>query len=301
MLLCVAWVLLGLVGHDPWKTEDATTFGVAWDMMRARRLSSCRRSPASPTSTQPPLVYALAARCARRVRAACCRPTTPRASPSALLLGADAAAARRSPARELNGRAFALAAGAAVRRLRRALGPRAPAVAGARPHGRRRRSALYGFALALRRPVAGGVALGLGVGVAFLADGFAGPAVARASRALVLPRRRRPRGATARYALTRGDRARRRARRVAAPWPLALRCARPAHLAAWWAANRRSTTSRCWAARGGDPLLPRARTCRGSPGRRCRSRCGRCGRAAAASTAASRDPGRRAARRRWRW
>jgi len=31
-LLCAAWVLLGLAGHDPWKTEDATTFGVAWEM-----------------------------------------------------------------------------------------------------------------------------------------------------------------------------------------------------------------------------------------------------------------------------
>ena len=32
LLLAAAWVALGLVGHDPWKIEDATTFGLAWDI-----------------------------------------------------------------------------------------------------------------------------------------------------------------------------------------------------------------------------------------------------------------------------
>src|SRR5262245_65313926 len=32
VLLCAAWVALGIAGHDPWKTEDATSIGVASDM-----------------------------------------------------------------------------------------------------------------------------------------------------------------------------------------------------------------------------------------------------------------------------
>ena len=35
LLLCAAWVALGLAGHDPWKTEDATSIGVAAEMARA--------------------------------------------------------------------------------------------------------------------------------------------------------------------------------------------------------------------------------------------------------------------------
>src|SRR5437870_3979996 len=34
VLLCAAWILLGLVGHDPWKPDDATAFGTAYDMLK---------------------------------------------------------------------------------------------------------------------------------------------------------------------------------------------------------------------------------------------------------------------------
>ena len=33
-LLCCLWILPGLVGHDPWKTDEAFTFGVVYDMLR---------------------------------------------------------------------------------------------------------------------------------------------------------------------------------------------------------------------------------------------------------------------------
>ena len=32
LLLALAWIALGLSGHDPWKFDDATNFGVAWEM-----------------------------------------------------------------------------------------------------------------------------------------------------------------------------------------------------------------------------------------------------------------------------
>jgi hypothetical protein len=58
--LCAAWVLLGLVGHDPWKIEDATSFGIAWEMLQGG-------NPLVPTLAgepyvdRPPLVYAIGA------------------------------------------------------------------------------------------------------------------------------------------------------------------------------------------------------------------------------------------------
>ena len=34
VLLCLLWIAVGLIGHDPWKNDDATTFGVAFGMAR---------------------------------------------------------------------------------------------------------------------------------------------------------------------------------------------------------------------------------------------------------------------------
>src|SRR6266481_1753425 len=34
VLLCAAWIVLGLIGHDPWKPDDATSFGIAYDMLK---------------------------------------------------------------------------------------------------------------------------------------------------------------------------------------------------------------------------------------------------------------------------
>jgi 4-amino-4-deoxy-L-arabinose transferase-like glycosyltransferase len=35
VVLCVCWLVPGLVGHDPWKPEEAHTFGVVHDMMKS--------------------------------------------------------------------------------------------------------------------------------------------------------------------------------------------------------------------------------------------------------------------------
>lgn len=34
VLLCVAWILPGLIGHDPWKPEEAHTFGVVYQLLK---------------------------------------------------------------------------------------------------------------------------------------------------------------------------------------------------------------------------------------------------------------------------
>ncbi|MDR2243806.1 MAG: hypothetical protein LBE15_00135 [Burkholderiales bacterium] len=38
VLLCLAWVALGLVGHAPWKGEDARTIVIAWEMVNSHDL-----------------------------------------------------------------------------------------------------------------------------------------------------------------------------------------------------------------------------------------------------------------------
>jgi 4-amino-4-deoxy-L-arabinose transferase-like glycosyltransferase len=91
--------------------------------------------------------------------------------------------------------------------------------------------ALYGFALALRRPIAGGVVLGIGVALAFLGRGMLGPVWLIVS-ALLLPLVDKP-WRTRAYALTLIV-----ALAVALPlalaWPLALHARDPALFALWW-------------------------------------------------------------------
>jgi 4-amino-4-deoxy-L-arabinose transferase-like glycosyltransferase len=60
LLLCGAWIVLGLVGHDPWKTEDATAFGVAWGMLQNGDWLAPTIA-GEPYVDRPPLVYAVAA------------------------------------------------------------------------------------------------------------------------------------------------------------------------------------------------------------------------------------------------
>src|SRR5438552_18520311 len=35
ILVCLAWLLPGLVGHDPWKYDEAVVFGVVTEMLRS--------------------------------------------------------------------------------------------------------------------------------------------------------------------------------------------------------------------------------------------------------------------------
>ncbi len=60
VLLCAAWILLGLFGHDPWKPDDATTFGVAHDILSSGDWVAPQLAGA-PAAARPPLFYALAA------------------------------------------------------------------------------------------------------------------------------------------------------------------------------------------------------------------------------------------------
>lgn len=60
VLLCIAWIMLGLIGHDPWKPDDATTFGVTFDMLQHGQWM-VPQIAGTVVADRPPLFFALAA------------------------------------------------------------------------------------------------------------------------------------------------------------------------------------------------------------------------------------------------
>jgi 4-amino-4-deoxy-L-arabinose transferase-like glycosyltransferase len=171
MLLCIAWIGLGLAGHDPWKTEDAVTFSIASGMQD-------RGDIVAPILVGVPefdhgvLVPALAA----FTETLFSPPLAPHngARLAVGLLLAFILLFASMAARELNGVAFRWLA---VLILVGSVGffDRAHALSADVGATLGVAIALYGLALALRNPIAGGVAVGLGAAVGFLARGFEVP------------------------------------------------------------------------------------------------------------------------------
>jgi len=62
-LLCGLWLLAGVVGHDPWKADDALHLGVAWSMAGGDWLVP--RIAGDPWLVGPPLYHWLAALCGK--------------------------------------------------------------------------------------------------------------------------------------------------------------------------------------------------------------------------------------------
>jgi 4-amino-4-deoxy-L-arabinose transferase-like glycosyltransferase len=225
ILLCTAWILLGLFGHDPWKPDDATAFGIAYDMLKqgdwvVPHLAS------TPVPDRPPLFYALAA-----ASAAALRDVLPLHDGARVAVGLCLGATLwllALAARELYGRTFrwlpVLLFIGCIGLWDR--GHELSAEIGALLAYA---LALYALALILRRALAGGALLGLAVGAAFLCRGPLGAAVI-ALMACVLPCFAPWR--TRRYALGIAL-----AVAIAAPllvvWPLALYLRAPALFDAW--------------------------------------------------------------------
>jgi 4-amino-4-deoxy-L-arabinose transferase-like glycosyltransferase len=230
VLLCATWIALGLFGHDPWKTEDAAAFGVAYDMMRTGDWLQPTLA-GEPYIERPPLAYTAAA-----LTGWLAGGLLPAHDAARLAAGAALALTLvflAAAGRELYERAFrwlpVLLFIGSVGLWDRAhqMSPEMGLLLGIA-------MAQYGFALALRRPVAGGAVLGLGVAVAFLSRGLAGP-LWLALTAAILPvafARWRSRD----YALTIAV-ALVVAVPLAASWPAALGLRDSPHLAAWWASE----------------------------------------------------------------
>ena len=226
-ILCAAWVILGVIGHDPWKTQDALSFGVALDMME-RGSGLTPRLADEPYLDNPPLAYWLAAGTALALSPPLSLHDAARIASAAilaltlLLLAATATELEGSKSRWTTVLLFVGSVGLWERAHQ--LSPELVlmlAVAAAQ----------YGRAVSLRRADLGGALLGAGAGIAFLSAGFNGP-VWIALAAIVLPiaferwrTRRYARAAAVAFAV---------AVVLGVAWPLALYFRAPMHLAAWW-------------------------------------------------------------------
>ena len=170
-MLCAIWALLGTFGHDPWKTEDATAFGIAYEMMQ-RGDVLVPRLAGEPFVDRPPLVYAAAAAAATVFSPVLPMPDAARLA-AAVVLGLTmlllAASAAELLGRELRWMAVLLFIGS-VGLWDRAhqLSPEQGLMLGVA-------AALYGFALALRRPSRAARSSAAGIAVSFLSRGLLGP------------------------------------------------------------------------------------------------------------------------------
>jgi 4-amino-4-deoxy-L-arabinose transferase-like glycosyltransferase len=229
-LLALAWIAFGLAGHDPWKFDDATTFGIAWEMAQGGDyvvphlagevyLRSPPLVPALAALSQellsPPLEPFNAARIAAGGALALIllftalaggelAGVTDRWLPVLILIGCVGMWDR---AHVLSGE-LGVTVGVAV--------------------------GLYGLALALRRALAGGAWLGAGAAVAFLSQGFTGPVWLFATGIVLMAFG--PQFRTRRYALALVA-AVVVALALAAPWIVALYRRNPALLDAWLASE----------------------------------------------------------------
>ncbi|HRE14476.1 MAG TPA: hypothetical protein PLD37_09805, partial [Usitatibacteraceae bacterium] len=56
LVVCLAWLLPGLVGREPWKTDEAIAFGVVTDLLRSGDWLVPTLS-GTPYLDRPPLYY----------------------------------------------------------------------------------------------------------------------------------------------------------------------------------------------------------------------------------------------------
>ena len=229
-LLCTAWVALGVIGRDPWKTEDTIAFATAWEMVQ-RGDWLVPRLAQELALDQAPLVPWLSAAGVAWFTPMLDAPDAGRLGVAlllALLLALTGAAAQ-----ELNGRnrrwmpvLIVVGSVGLFDRSHQLSQDLALAVAVA--------LALYGVALAARKPLAGGATLGIATGVAFLSAGWIGPLWTLLPPLLLpaLGSSWRTRGYAATVAI---------AIAIAAPlgamWPWALHARSPELFGAWWQAS----------------------------------------------------------------
>jgi 4-amino-4-deoxy-L-arabinose transferase-like glycosyltransferase len=226
-LLCAAWILPGLIGHDPWKPDEAYTFGVIYDILRGGSWVVPTLA-GEPFLDKPPLYYLTAAATAKLFSFALPLHDAARLATGFWMAATFAFIALAG--RELYGIRYGavsalllLGCFGFVTRAHLILADMALLTGFA--------MAYYGFAAALRRPLMGGFWIGTGIGVGFLANGPLAPAVLAAIAILlpVLGRDWRSRSYAAALAT---------AAAAAAPWlviwPLQLYQHSPELFRDWW-------------------------------------------------------------------
>jgi len=168
LVLVLTWMLPGLVGHDPWKIEEAVNFGAVLEMLRSGDWIAFRIA-GEPYADKAPLYLWFAAAFAKAFGGVLALHDAARLATGVFMAWTCAfvGATARELLGERGGRASVLLFLGCLGLLVRGHEMTSdlaglPGIA----------MALYGAALASRRAVAGGAILGAGLGVAFLGDGF---------------------------------------------------------------------------------------------------------------------------------
>jgi 4-amino-4-deoxy-L-arabinose transferase-like glycosyltransferase len=181
VLFCAAWILPGLIGHDPWKPDEAHTFGVVYEIMRGGSWVVPTLAD-EPFLEKPPLFYLTAAATAQVFSIVL--PLHDAARLATGLWMAVTFAFMALAGRELYGTRYGsvsalllLGCFGFVVRGHQLIADLALLAGFA--------MAYYGLALSLRQSTIGGVWLGTGLGVGFLATGLLGPAAIGATAALL--------------------------------------------------------------------------------------------------------------------
>jgi 4-amino-4-deoxy-L-arabinose transferase-like glycosyltransferase len=166
--ICAAWTLLGLVGHDPWKPDEAQTFGVVYQMIQGHDWVVPMLA-GEPYLENPPLFYLSAA-----AFGVLFSPFVPLHDAARLVCGAYMAVTFlfvALTARELCGRGkgwvaalMLLGCGGLLLRAHQLVNDIAMLTGIA--------VSLYALALALRRPLLAGFWLGNGLGVIAYSTGL---------------------------------------------------------------------------------------------------------------------------------
>jgi 4-amino-4-deoxy-L-arabinose transferase-like glycosyltransferase len=179
--VCLAWLLPGLLAHDPWKPDEAYTFGIVYEMIRGGSWIAPALA-GEPFLREPPLYYLTAA--ASALLFSSVLPLHDAARLATFFYAALALLFCGLAGRELNGTGFGALAIALLLGCFGLVLPGhqlIPQVAGLSGLA----MAYYGCARALRGPV-GGLWLGTGLGIVFLSQGIP-EAVTMALIAALLP------------------------------------------------------------------------------------------------------------------
>ncbi len=226
IVICVAWVLIGLVGHDPWKSDEAYTFGAAYRMLQTGDWTVPRIGD-TPFLQTPPLVHYGAALTATVFSPFFALHDAARLSVGiwlGLLLVFTALTARELWSGNSSWVAPLMLIGCTGLLVRGHQLISAVVLLVALAIG------IYGLALAPRRAHAGGAWLGVGLGMAFLASGVSEPlmlVLMTLGMMIVSPRYRTGRFAQSAAVVL----------AVAVPllaiWPLALHATHPELFSQW--------------------------------------------------------------------
>ena len=226
IVLCVAWLLPGLVGHEPWKVDEAVVFGMVTEMLRSGDWLLFRIA-GEPSLEKAPLFLWTAAALAKLLGKLLPLHDAARLASGlyvGLTLGFLSLAAQSLMGERAVRMSVLLLLGCLGLLIRsHEMTTDVAGLAGIA-------LALYGLAFARKRPIAGGAIAGVGMGFAFLGDGPLPLAMMLAVLA-VLPLAS-PLWRTRNHALTTAV-----ALACAAPlvaiWPLLLQWKSPVALSIW--------------------------------------------------------------------